>query len=394
MTLDFQQIREQIKQLGENLPARELELQALYELAYQVLQSNAYKLDHLRSRAQQVAKNFDPFIRCALPVSEPLDSHISPPPLPQQATLLAADGSQIAPDRHAAVDYCLINVGAIQMQYGRIEPPSLTVSSRLFYDEDLFTPGGTITEATLALMRDLYERKILAELAITIDPPVITFTDGQMELWGRGGEGMTATEFRKRLDEYLEVLRDLCDQDVITAGYVDKPAANLVVRLLELALLPETEMPTIRENYPLRGVKDINLFSTLLQPGERSAIFGIQSKSASQYRDSLALHFFYLNVGGKDHPWLARVEIPAWVAENESHLNSLHAILLEQCRILGSRPYPYLLHRAHELAVVSLEEKEQVEKMISLELYKRGVPFASSSHKQALKDLRKKRYSS
>jgi hypothetical protein len=393
MTLDFQQIREQIKQLGENMPARELELQALYELAYQVFQSNAYKLDHLRSRVQQVVNNFYPFIRCALPVSEPLDKRFSPPPLPQQATLLAADGSQIAPDRHASVDYCLINVGAIQMQYGRNEPPSLTISSRLFYDGDLFTPGGMITEATLALMRDLYERKILAEIAITTNPPVITFTDGQMELWGRRGEGMTAIEFQKRLDEYLAVLRDLCDQDVITAGYVDKPAANHVVRLLELALLPESELSTIRDNYPLRGIKDINLFSTLLQPGERSAIFGIQSRFADYYHDSLSLHFFYLNVGRDDQPWLVRVEIPAWVAENESHLNTLHALLLEQCRILGSHPYPYLLHRAHELAVVSLEEKEQVEKMINLELYKRGVSFAGPSHKQALKDSRKKRYS-
>jgi hypothetical protein len=231
--------------------------------------------------------------------------------------------SQIAPDRHAAVDFCLINVGAIKMHQGLVEAPSLTVMSRLFYDEDLYTAGGLITDATLALIRDLNERWMLAELAITSAPPVITFTDGQMELWGRVSDGMPTSEFQKRLDEYLGVLEHLCEHDVITAGYVDKPAANHVVRLLEVALLPESELPRIRDSYPLRGVRDINLFSALLAPGERSAVFGIQSRSASYYRDSLSLHFFYLNVGRNNHPWLSRVEIPAWVAENEKPSQSI-----------------------------------------------------------------------
>jgi hypothetical protein len=391
MTLDFQQIREQIKKLGEKAPSRTQKLEALYEQAHVVLQSNAQELENLRFRVRQVVDNYDLLVRCALPISEPLDAHLPPPPLPQEATILAADGSQIAPDRHAAVDFCLINVGAIKMHQGLVEAPSLTVMSRLFYDEDLYTAGGLITDATLALIRDLNERRMLAELAITSAPPVITFTDGQMELWGRVSDGMPTSEFQKRLDEYLGVLEHLCEHDVITAGYVDKPAANHVVRLLEVALLPESELPRIRESYPLRGVRDINLFSALLAPGERSAVFGIQSRSASYYRDSLSLHFFYLNVGRNDHPWLSRVEIPAWVAENEKHLNQLHAVLLEQCRILGSRPYPYLLHRAHELAIVSLEEKEQVESMITLELHKQSIPFGALSQKQALKDANRKK---
>ena len=53
-------------------------------------------------------------------------------------------------------------------------------------------------------------------------------------------------------------------------------------------------------------------------------------------------------------------------------LDSLQAVLVDQCRILGTRPYPYLLHRAHETAVVSLEEKEQVTQMIVLELRNAG----------------------
>jgi hypothetical protein len=97
------------------------------------------------------------------------------------------------------------------------------------------------------------------------------------------------------------------------------------------------------------------------------------------------LHFFYLNVGRDEHPYLVRVEIPIWVARDRQMLDNLHAVLVQQCRILGSRPYPYLLHRAHEAAVVTLEEKDQVTQMIALELRRRGVEVGEISHKQSAK---------
>jgi hypothetical protein len=84
------------------------------------------------------------------------------------------------------------------------------------------------------------------------------------------------------------------------------------------------------------------------------------------------------------------VEIPAWVAEDAGMLDNLHAALVDQCRIMGSRPYPYLLHRAHEAAVVSLAEKEQVTQMIALELRRRGVILGEQSYKQSAKDLQGK----
>src|SRR5690606_3528090 len=141
----------------------------------------------------------------------------------------------------------------------------------------------------------------------------------------------------------------------------------------------DPELPQIRDRRPLRGVTDAYLFRTLLAPGERSAVFAMQSQSAKRYTGVRALHFFYLNVGRENHPWIARVEIPRWVAENDRMLDSLHAVLVRQCRILGARPYPYLLHRAHETAVVTLPEKEQVTQMIILELRRRGVEVGEES---------------
>jgi hypothetical protein len=174
---------------------------------------------------------------------------------------------------------------------------------------------------------------------------------------------------------------------VITAGYVDKPSANLVVRTLEVAIASQAELSEIRTFRPLAGVTDISLYQDLLPAGDRSALFAIQSQSAKSYTGLLALHFFYLNVGRTSAPYLARVEIPAWVAGDQSMLDNLHATLIEQVRTMGARPYPYLLHRAHETAVVSFQEKDQVTQMIAQELRAQGVQVDHLSAKQYSKQL-------
>ncbi|MFN2233079.1 MAG: hypothetical protein ACK2U1_02540, partial [Anaerolineales bacterium] len=87
------------------------------------------------------------------------------------------------------------------------------------------------------------------------------------------------------------------------------------------------------------------------------------------------------------HPYLVRVEIPAWVAADEHMLNDIQAVLVHQCQILGGRTYPYLLHRSHEVAVVTRDEKQQLDNMISLEIQNRLGKLGLSSEKQATKDL-------
>mgnify|MGYP005846168935 CR=1 FL=1 len=386
MSLDFQQVRDQIAQLGERAPTRQRELQTRLQQARHQLVSNAKNISALRQKVQMVVQQHDPALRCALPVSEPLTASFPPPGLNEELAILAADGSQITPDRHAEVEYGLINVGVICMQLGSKEPPKTQIMSRLLFGEELYTRYGTITEASLALQRDLNERAILADLAKNLPPPVVTFTDGPMELWGGKEGGEAATEFQQSLQKYLEALERLQQLSIATAGYVDKPAANLIVRLLEVAMLAETEFAGIREHQPLRGVRDRDLLAEHLPPGYRSAVFAIQSQSAHNYKGPLALHFFYLNVGRAGKPALARVEVPGWVAADAELLNQLHAALVTQCQILGNRPYPYLLHRAHETAKVSLPEKEQVTQMILHELMRHGITHEEMSAKQALKE--------
>jgi len=391
MAIDFQQIYEKIQLIGKGARERRERIENLRKHARNLLEQNANELDYLRSIVERT-KEVDPNIRCALPLNESLVSHIPAPASIMDATLIAADGSQINPDRHASVQFCLINVGAIIMRMQSGQSPEIHTSSELLYGDELETKYGTMSDGMVALKRDLRERTSLEEHSKGIKGSVVTFTDGPIELWG-AKDGEDAESYYDSLRSYQTVLSRLQSRDVITAGYVDKPAADLVVRLLELAKAQREKEPpsNFRDYHPLRGVSDRWLYgektNPLLEPGERSAVFAIQSKSEKYYQGVLGLHFFYLNVGTQGHPYPVRVEIPKWVADDSDKLNLLHAVLVDQCRMMGSKPYPYLLHRAHEIAVVKHEEKYQVEQMLMQELRRQDEEMDDGSYKQAAKDL-------
>ncbi len=389
MSLDFQQVRQQVSQLGESAPRRESRLQALRQQARQLLETHAQDLDSLRQKVQAVVRSYDPSIRCAMPATEPLTAHYRLPALPRRLVLLAADGSQIFLDRHAVVEYFLINIGTLQMAYGDSQTPATTVKSDLFYGDDLHVSGAYPSEEKISLLRDLRERQKLADLVEHIDGDVITLTDGRLELWGASPQEAVSETGQPTeaggLEAFLAALERLQEAGATAAGYVDKPSEDYVVRLLEVASSP---LEKAKER-PLLGVRDIDLFRALLAPGERSAVFETQTRFANIYRrrsESFAPHFFYLNVGRPGHPWLARVDMLAWVATDTTRLDSLHAVLVHQCSMLGARPYPYALHRAHEIARVTPDEKDQLDMMIANELRKHGI-LVEESNKQFLKNL-------
>ena len=394
MAIDFQQIYLTIKEIGAGARERKQKLAERQELARQLFALHADNLAGLRYQVEK-AKEADPALRCALPVNERLDFHAAAPHLPGGAILIAADGSQILPDRHSALQYGLINVGAIILKLNSGLAPVIRIDSRLLFEEKLSTPSGApMSEGMLALLRDTEERTRLLDLAQEFgepDVPVVTFTDGPIELWSvRDGED--ASLFDQSLKKYLSVLSKLQERGIATAGYIDKPSSDPLIRLLEVATATDEDLQKLREFHPLRGVTDRWLFSGgiagLLSPGERSAIFGFQSKSERDYKGSLALHFFYVNISAEQRlPKIARVDIPKWMADDPEKLGLLHAVIIQQCRVMGAKPYPYLLHRAHESAVVSFEEKRQVDQMLALELQRNGIELDETSNKQSAKDL-------
>jgi hypothetical protein len=381
MALNFQQIFEKVRQIGQGARLRQETQDALRKRACSLLEDWADKAAELNGKLER-ARQSDPSLRCAIPLGEPLNYHASLETASiAPVTLIAADGSQIVPDRHAAVLFGLINVGAIVLSGEADEAPRVLNDSRLSFDDEVVN----WTDGLVALQRDLAERRKLLEISKEYSPPLVTLTDGPLQLW-EARESNEVLGYEQALKEYLSVLAQLQERGAITAGYVDKPSSNLLVRLLEVVLTPEKDLNNLHDQHPLLGVSDLWLFDQLLQPGERSAIFALQSHSKAVYHGTLALHFFYLNVGQAGHPKSARIEIPAWVSQNPIYIDLLHKTLLEQCAILGARPYPYILHRAHEAAVVTLQDKQQIEQLLEIELRKSGGEVGEISGKQSTKD--------
>src|SRR5512135_2947573 len=123
MALDFLQVSQQIKQLGDKAYLDQHEIVSKLAEIRQQLEDCASALESLQNKVQEVVRAHDPSLRCAVPVSEALNSRHPLPEMPEQVSVIAADGSQIFADRHAEVEYCLVNTGAIWMQYGMNAAP-------------------------------------------------------------------------------------------------------------------------------------------------------------------------------------------------------------------------------------------------------------------------------
>ncbi|MBI3161798.1 MAG: DNA double-strand break repair nuclease NurA [Chloroflexi bacterium] len=384
MPVNYQDLYTRIKAIGAGTRERRKKKEDAQTQARELFAYFNSKLNELRSRAD-TARSVDTNIRCAYPLDEDIASSYPLPASPKEATVIAADGSQIVPDRHAALQYYVINVGVIAMQVGSGSAPEVTAHTELrMLDEfeDTF-----FSDSQVALQRDVAERKKLLEAAQKYTGTVIALTEGQLELWG-AVDNDNSRDFEKSLQDYIDALRDMEKQRVIASGYVDKPGANWVVRLLEVAMIPQDELPNLKKYHPFLGVTDRWLFSRILGKHERSAIFKLQAKSAEKYTGSISIHFFYINVGDEKKPKIARVDVPLWVVNNKEAVNNLHGVLIEQAKIMGNEPFPYLLHRAHEIAVVTHKDKDEIDQMLAIEIRNNGGEVGEKSGKQSAKDLR------
>jgi len=387
MPVNYEQIQKHIHTLGEKAPSHFKSISRKIQQAQAEFARISSKSEDMKQRIEQY-RSSHPGYRCAVPVKENMLESFPAPQTSSDFVLLSADGSQVTPSHHEAVEFGVVNIGVFR--YCPTEPARELTTTDLLFFETVETDDGLVSEEYISLKRDHKERQMLLELAEEESKKVVTLTDGPLEIFG---EPKKIQEYQALFDDYLAALHRLAGLDAAAAGYVDKPRADLVVRMLELTLLSTSDFSAPSFKRKLAGVTDTHIFEGFLQPGERSAILGIQSLSIEKFTGELALHFFYLNVGRKDHPSLARVEIPAWVAQKKELVDLLHLVLWEQSQMLGTRPYPYALHRAHEIAIVKFEEKEHISALIQAELLRQGIDPLQKSNKQSAKDLPgKKRY--
>jgi len=392
VSLDFTKVASQVRDMVVKMVAGSVERQEHLRHALDTLYEKATDIDSLR---RKIASSKTTWLVAGL--VDGLCQHYSSPALPEEFIVIATDGSHIDVDRHKSTRCCLINIGTTILHYGANYGCILDSIPRLYSgDEDLvIVPADgkrheqLIEGGLLGVKRSVEESYRLAELAAGLSPgsSSLALLDGSLILWGLEAypEFVTEALLVKGFLRYLDDIRGLNNgKKVALASYISFPRSTDVVNALRVAICPHD--PPDCDRYCLTkekrdcdvvaGVRDRELFAEVLNQGERSAMFISPSKIQKHY----GVHqvcFFYLRVNDE----IARVEVPQWVATDESLLSLTHALILDQCQ--RGHGYPVALSEAHEKAVVTTADREYFWQLVEASLVEEHVPIFRSAKSQS-----------
>jgi GNAT superfamily N-acetyltransferase len=324
---------------------------------------------------------------------EGLDRTWIVPSLPAEFTVLATDGSHIDVDRHRSARCYLINIGRVVLHYGA-EPEAILDSLPQLYAEekDLFIAPSEgkgreqpIEGALLGAKRSVEECRHLAEMAAELPPGSLTLAllDGSLILWGLEAypDFVSETLVDKGILTHFDRMRELNrDRKLALASYISQPRATDVVNALRVAICPHEPVDCDRfcaagekrACDAVAGLQDRELFASLLEPGERSALFISQSSVVEKHYGEHTVYFFYLRADDE----IARVEIPQWVARNKNLVDLTHSLVLDQCQ--RGQGYPVALSEAHEQAVVREADRENFWQLVEANLVEGHLPTSAS----------------
>ncbi|MSQ22473.1 MAG: DNA double-strand break repair nuclease NurA [Dehalococcoidia bacterium] len=304
-------------------------------------------------------------------------TRFSPASPPNDYRALATDGSHIDVDRHMPVPCALINISKVMLQYGSAPGVRLGSQPRLYATAEELSVGTQadqesqpLTGALMGLRRTVEEVTALAELAEEHADTLLTLglIDGSLILWSPEFHSYPEHVRRSLLDDgflpALDRLKAVAERKRLTvAAYISMPRSTTVVNMLPLQEHTQGDY---------RWMVDRDVFERTLAVGERSGTFPSTSAYVREHYREHATHFYYL----KTEQEMARVEVPAWVAEDEALLALTHSLLLDQCRKgLG---YPVAIMEAHEQAVIGGHERELFRQMVEEALARQGLDVYTS----------------
>ncbi|MDD3678499.1 MAG: DNA double-strand break repair nuclease NurA [Dehalococcoidales bacterium] len=392
MSLDLDKIAPQVEKMTEHIDAGDAERQKHLAKAMSVLCDNSLSLDDLKNKITSGKISWMP----AEPV-ENLSNKYSPGKPPANFTILATDGSQIDVDRHHSTRYFLINIGSVYLKYGDSPDALLESRPQLYFDKTdlvMASPDGSNREVAiegslLGIKRDIEEFKCLTQMAASLkeEIPTLLLADGTLIRWNLMSKDIPefiVSEFlEKGFLKCLDDIKEISDKKMIAlASYISYPRSSDVVGAIRIAICPNEPVncDKCRREHPngdypcnvVDGIQDKDLFSTLLENGERSAVF--ISRSSIQERYGLhRIYFYYVNIEDE----IARIEIPEWIARNDTLLDITHTLILDQCH--KGQGYPVALSEAHEQAVVTAADRESLQALVEASLSGKNIQVNKSA---------------
>ncbi len=393
MTLEFEKLTGDLENMAQTTARRhELRRQRL-DMVLDTLAKNRTNWTAVsQALALAKAKGDEKQYRSARPFDheEPLDAAIDPPPPPEAATIIATDGSQIMPDRHAAYLYYLINVGGIIYHHGSsLAPETFSIPEIKYPEDDAAIDTFNDSSGYVSIQRDLAEIKTLASKAFHYRQDsdlTVAILDQRLLYWPIGGAGIADNA---AVTEWGDAMTGIHQSGALLCGYIDRPGTSAVVTLLKSITAvsdPSFNWRTLGTKQASQGLTDRDIFGDLLKPGQRSKVFVNVSPPNETFTTQDAANevcFFYLNPSSSGQQ-IARVDIPRWVAENPASVSAIHALIIDQCRLLGD--YPYVIARADEMAVVGRQDASELNFMIDVIMERHGIR-AGLTAKQGSKEI-------
>lgn len=394
--LDLTKIARQMQGLSEHLAAETVASRQRLEIAQKLMVEATARQEELVKIQERWRDRF--IFSVPTPV-EPLNSCIDIPIPPKVHTVIATDGSQISPSHHE-IAYCyLINIGRVVFHYGQGRYPLLDSLPEVFYrPEDLYVSRqwGIRVEEWMGYRRTVSEAIALAELVTSwvqsqregnFQVPTLAMVDGSLIYWFL--ESLPGDACDRILPPILETWEQIRLAEVPLLGYISASRSTESLNLLRLQACPHPTPNCVvncgdseDRKTPCQvfdNLRDTPFWLSTLKPGQRTPLWKSTMRILNLYGESQTIYFCYVHVGSE----IARVEFPAWVAENSTLLDQALSLMLGQ--IQKGYGYPISLSEAHNHAVVRGDDRARFFAFLEQQMIKAGLKNVGISYKETRK---------
>ncbi len=287
-------------------------------------------------------------------------------PIQQTYAVLGVDGSQMYPDRHQVhVQQALINTGGMGIAYELDDPVMLFSEPELSALERVDALTGELILVTadwINFEREAREFEMGLLFAQMMEQktgkkPILLF-DGTLLFSHLLSASLADRTYF--FDRYCKALLALQAAGILYASYLSAPRNKDLIHLIKLGLcrFARANCKPCHEAYdqfPCEAVDaffDRDLMKKVLPVGHRTIFFKTVENPILPYSQSIHPYFSYLH---GEHE-VGRIELPAWIAKDESLANHVYTVIVDQVK--KGHGYPLILAEAHEQAVVKQADKE------------------------------------
>lgn len=336
-------------------------LQQLQAVSEQLFLDISPELILAQSTWQQLVTDPDLAVKiaaCQAPWPLPLwsgaiDAVIPITPINKPYQLLSVDGSQVYPDKHQGTSCFLVNIGTVELQYGTGHK-GIALESKPYVFTDL-SDELEIQNSSVDLVnakREELEFKTGLEKATIMqqncDAPLLFLFDGSLIFWHLASKDEQLKNYF--LEKYCQLLLQFQERNILIAGYISLPKSKDLVNVIRTVMCGYNSASKAHEQ--IARLNDSSIAHFFLESGYRSTLFKSKSPITAFYPESVAPYFLYADIGYE----LIRIELPAYLAHNDTAVSQIMGIILDQ--VTKGSGFPVGVAEAHEQAVVKGADRQ------------------------------------